>query len=119
VHEHQRPQFGRRVEERVEIWIAELTVTDPGADLHPEEPKLLHTAAQLGDRRPGILQRHRSEGPEPLRALGHQAGQEVVLRAGQHRSAVGRSVMAEGDRSGGDHLQGYAVGVHVGQPALG
>ena len=94
-------------------------VTDPGPDLHAWESQLPHAAPQLLDGPAGILQGHRAQSAEPIRPLRHQSGQEVVLRAGEHRRAAGRCVMAERDRDRRDHLQRHTFGVHVGQPPAG
>ena len=40
----------------------------------------------------------------------------TVLRAGQELGPGRRGVVTEGHRSGGDHLHGHRLRVHVGQP---
>jgi hypothetical protein len=98
VHQHERTQVGRGVEERVEHRVGQLDLADPRADLHAEEAQLADAALQLRDGALDVLQGHRAQREQPPGCVRDELGEERVLGGGQLRRPVGGLVAAEHDR---------------------
>src|SRR5215467_9416096 len=70
MHENQHAQLLGFGPEGVELAIGQLITVDMAGDRRATQPQLLHAFLQLLRRQVGKLQRHGSEGYEPVRVRG-------------------------------------------------
>ena len=100
----------------VEGGVVEVAALDVVVDERASEPEALDASTQFRDGGGRVLERERREGGEPAGVGVDYPGEAVVDVAGVvHRAGRVGFRLDAGDGEG-EHLQGDAVGVHVGQP---
>jgi hypothetical protein len=79
VDEDQGAEFVRDGEKPVQAWVAELGVSDSGANLDADKAALAHAATHLVDRAVRILQRDGGQSGEAGWVFAGDSSEELVL----------------------------------------